>query len=116
LIQLQLISQGVLATNLDDPAFNVPCNQLNIAHKACRHEWTAAMKLRGACSLCYGVLKTDLANNMMLGQDKYLKDEVEVMRLLHDYKLPVRTSCIRKSKSKGVAFMQDGVKKPPGRE
>ncbi len=51
---------------------------------------------------------------MMLGQDKYLKDEVKVMRLLHDYKLPVRTSCVHKSKSDGVAFMQDGGEKPPG--
>jgi hypothetical protein len=50
------------------------------------------------------------------GAGQISKDKVEVMRLLHNYKLPVRTSCICESESKGVAFVQDGGKKPPGQE
>ena len=45
------------------------------------------MLLRGANSIRYGALKTELANDMTKGQDNYPKTLVEAARLLNNYKV-----------------------------
>ena len=71
------------------------CSCINIRIKKtakadCREAYLACMLLRGADSIRYGALKTELANDMTKGQDNYPKTMVEAARLLNDYKVATR--------------------------
>jgi hypothetical protein len=65
------------------------------------------MLLRGANSIRYGPLKTELANDMTKGQDNYPKTMVEASRLLNDYKVATRAQRARNDPGEGMAFVQD---------
>jgi hypothetical protein len=53
-------------------------------------------------------LKDDLSNDMTKGVDNFPKTLVEVMRLMTDYKVPVRAPHVQEGGSEGVAFIQTG--------
>jgi hypothetical protein len=65
------------------------------------------MLLRGADSIRYGALKTELANSMTKGQDHYPKTIVKATRLLDNYRLNPRVQHARDDPGEGVAFVQD---------
>jgi hypothetical protein len=52
-------------------------------------------------------LKTDLAHDMMKGQDNFLKTIIKTMRLLNNYKVPARQQRIKDLNNNGVAFVQN---------
>mgnify|MGYP006166379963 FL=1 len=104
LINAHLIGQGVAADQVEDRA--TPA-QLAAAKADCREAYLACMLLRGADSIRYGPLKTELANDMTKGQDNYPKTMVEAARLLNDYKVSVRAQRARDDPGEGMAFVQD---------
>ena len=103
LIEAHLIGQGV-AGGWTDTATTA---QLAAAKADCREAYLACMLLRGADSIRYGALKTELANDMTKGQDNYPKTMVEATRLLNDYKVSVRAQRARDDPGEGMAFVQD---------
>ena len=103
LINAHLVSQGVAADQVD----RATAAQLAAAKADCREAYLACMLLRGADSIQYGPLKTELANDMTKGQDNYPKTMVEAARLLNDYKVSVRAQRARDDPGEGMAFVQD---------
>jgi hypothetical protein len=103
LINAHLIGQGVAPDQVD----NATANQLAKAKADCREAYLACMLLRGADSIRYGPLKTELANDMTKGQDNYPKTMVETSRLLNDYKVATRAQRARDDPGEGMAFVQD---------
>ena len=103
LINAHLIGQGVAPDQVD----NATANQLAKAKADCREAYLACMLLRGADSIRYGPLKTELANDMTKGQDNYPKTMVEASRLLNDYKVATRAQRARDDPGEGMAFVQD---------
>ncbi len=103
LINTHLIGQGVAADQVD----RATAAQLAAAKADCREAYLACMLLRGADSIQYGPLKTELANDMTKGQDNYPKTMVEAARLLNDYKVSVRAQRARDDPGEGMAFVQD---------
>ena len=91
LINAHLVGQGVAADQVD----RATAAQLAAAKADCREAYLACMLLRGADSIQYGPLKTELANDMTKGQDNYPKTMVEAARLLNDYKVSVRAQRAR---------------------
>ena len=83
IIEAHLIGQGVARGRLD---VATP-DQVATAKADCREAYLACMLLRGADSIRYGALKTELANDMTKGQDNYPKTMVEAARLLNNYKV-----------------------------
>ena len=105
LIRAQLIIQGVAAADLDDP----DSIELATAEAVCREEYLSCMFLRGSDNNRYHSLKIDLANDMIKGTDNFPKTMVETMRILNDYRIPMRQ--MRRpehGESEGVAFVQEG--------
>jgi len=103
LINAHLVGQGVAADQVD----RATAAQLAAAKADCREAYLACMLLRGADSIRYGPLKTELANDMTKGQDNYPKTMVEAARLLNDYKVSVRAQRARDDPGEGMAFVQD---------
>ena len=97
LINAHLIGQGVAPDQVD----NATANQLAKAKADCREAYLACMLLRGADSIRYGPLKTELANDMTKGQDNYPKTMVEASRLLNDYKVGREHSALATTQEKG---------------
>jgi hypothetical protein len=52
----------------------------------CSKAYLPCMLLRGANSIRYGLLKTELSSDMTKGQDNYPKTMIEATPLLNDYK------------------------------
>ena len=103
LIEAHLIGQGVAGGRLDAAT----SAQLAAAKADCREAYLACMLLRGADSIRYGTLKTELANDMTKGQDNYPKTMVEAARLLNDYRVATRFQRARDDPGEGMAFVQD---------
>jgi hypothetical protein len=103
LIDANLIEQGVAA----DQLASATTAQMAKARADCREAYLACMLLRGADSIRYGPLKTELSNDMTKGQDNYPKTMVEAARLLNDYKVSVRAQRARDNPGEGMAFVQD---------
>jgi hypothetical protein len=103
LINAHLVGQGVAADQVD----RATVAELAAAKADCREAYLACMLLRGADSIRYGPLKTELANDMTKGQDNYPKTMVEAARLLNDYKVSVRAQRARDDPGEGMAFVQD---------
>ena len=103
IIEAHLIGQGVARGRLD---VATP-DQVATAKADCREAYLACMLLRGADSIRYGALKTELVNDMTKGQDNYPKMMVEAARLLNDYKVATRFQRARNDPGEGMAFVQD---------
>jgi hypothetical protein len=104
---------GLIETNLTEQGVagglvaNATPAQLTKAKADCREAYLACMLLRGADSIRYGALKTELSNDMTKGQDNYPKTMVEATRLLNDYKVTVRAQRAQEDHGEGMAFVQD---------
>jgi hypothetical protein len=111
LITKQLIEDGLTAANI---ATATP-DQIMTAKATCREAYLSCMLLRGADNGRYYQLKTDLANSMTMGADKFPKTPVKTMHLMMDYKAPPRLQHDRETDGEGLAFIQGnrGKKKEP---
>jgi hypothetical protein len=102
LIKAQLLEQGVLAADVNTPyadklkkALGVSCNS-----------YLSCMILQESDNSRFYQLKTDLANDMMKGQDNFRKT-IKTMRLLNNYKVPARQQRVDDPNNNGVAFVQN---------
>ncbi len=101
LIKTQLLEQGVLAADVNMPN----SDKLKKALAVCRDSYLSCMILQGSDNSRFYQLKTDLANNMMKGQDNFPKTIVKTMHLLNDYKVPAKQQCVKGPNNDMVAFM-----------
>jgi hypothetical protein len=81
-------------------------DEIKKAEAMCCEQYLSCMILQGLDSTRYYQLKTNLVNDMMKGSNNFPKTIVEVVRLLNNYKLPMRHQCNQEPNGNGVAFVQ----------
>ena len=82
------------------------------AEKQIREEFMAGLLISSANQKHFGILKRDLQNAYLKGQDDYPKTFEEAKRLLGNWKMPLTNTFVRATpRSDGVAFVQAAEEK-----
>ncbi len=103
LIKAQMITQGVVAADLNDPKGPIKKKK---ALAVCRKGYQLCMLLQGLDNTRFYQLKI-IANSMAMGQDQFPKTMVETQPLLNDYKMPPRQQHVKELDSNGVVLVQN---------
>jgi hypothetical protein len=103
LIKAQLLEQGVLVAD----AYFPDADKLKKALAVCHDSYLSCMILQGSDSSRFYQLKTDLANNMIKGQDNFPKTIIKTTHLLNKYKVLARQQHVENPNDNGMAFMQN---------
>ncbi len=75
-------------------------DKLKKALVVCCNSYLSCMIPQGSDNSRFYQEKTDLANNMMKGQDNFPKTIIKTMHLLNDYKVPSRQQRIKDPNNK----------------
>jgi hypothetical protein len=91
LLRVQLIKQGVSASDLDAPDLT----NAKKAEEICCKQYLLCMLLWGVDQSRYSKLKYKLSNDMAKGVDNFPKTMVKTLQLMSNYKVPARAQPVK---------------------